>query len=87
MYKIEKDRYYESVHSMPSAIQKIYSVMTDLNELYAMIRTDRGIIWVTEDNGFKHDKDCIGVFPEYSYINYSTISISSWYDKEIDMIF
>ena len=79
MYKIDEDTYYESAHSMPPLIHFIYSVMIDLNELYAMIRTDRGIIWFTEDNGFKHDKDCIGIFPEYSFINRSRLSLTSFH--------
>ena len=74
-YNIEEDVYFRSAYEIPSCIHDIYSIGTDMNESYALILTDAGLMTFTGENGFKDDQGCITILskhPKHLFVNSKT---------------
>ena len=70
-YDIVKDEFYASENEIPSFISDVYDAETALNESYAFILTNVGLIPFSSENGFEYD----GRFPYYpTIIPYNPIS-------------
>ena len=64
-YDIDKDEFYASENEIPSFISDVYGAETALNESYAFILTNVGLIPFSNENGFEYD----GRFPYYMPYN------------------
>ena len=68
-YIIKEDRYHENISvSIPSEIDWISGAVADLNQNYAFLVTNVGLIVFTEENGFECNKsDFIPFFARHAY--------------------
>ena len=55
-YDIVKDEFCASEHEIPSFISDVYDAETALNESYAFILTNVGLIPFSSENGFEYDE-------------------------------
>ena len=68
-YDIDRDEYFTSEFEIPNRINDIYSAETDVNESYALILTNIGLIPFTTKNGFEY-----GIETEDRWINLESIN-------------
>ena len=55
-YVIKEDKYHENISvSIPSEINWISGAVADLNQTYAFLVTNVGLVVFTEENGFECD--------------------------------